>query len=315
MLDQQLLKELAGARRVLIAGAGGGFDLFSGLPLAFALESAGKEVALASQSFTYLGGADAAHLGSGLYEVTARSQGQRDYFPERHLADWFSARGRELSIYCFDRLGVRPATQAWRILAERTAPDAVILVDGGTDSLMRGDEAGLGTPVEDITSILAANALTHIARRYLVCLGFGVDAFHGVCHAHFLENVAALARADAFLGAFSITRDMPEAKLFAEATEFVQARTPGRESIVCASVLSAIDGQYGNHHRLARTRASTLWINPLMSFYWAFRLDAVATRILYADAIRETEHAHEVGALIEAFRNSCKIRDAVDIPV
>jgi hypothetical protein len=180
---------------------------------------------------------------------------------------------------------------------------------------MRGDEAGLGTPVEDITSILAANALTEIERRYLVCLGFGVDSFHGVCHAHFLENVADLARADAFLGAFSITRDMPEAKLFAEATEFVQARTPGRESIVCASVLSAIDGQYGNHHRLARTRDSTLWINPLMSLYRAFRLDALATRVLYADLIRETEHVHETTALIEAFRMQCKVRKAEDIPV
>jgi hypothetical protein len=315
MLDQPLLHELAGARKVLIAGAGGGFDLFSGLPLAFALESAGKEVAFASQSFTYLGGTDAAHLGSGLYEVTARSQGQRDYFPERHLADWFSSRGKELSIYCFDRVGMRPAVRGWRLLAERVAPDAVVLVDGGTDSLMRGDEAGLGTPVEDITSILAANALSEIERRYIVCLGFGVDAFHGVCHAHFLENVADLARADAFLGAFSITRDMPEAKLFAEATEFVQARTPGRQSIVCASVLSAIDGQYGNYHRLARTRASTLWINPLMSLYWAFRLDAVAKRVLYADQIRETEHAYETTALIEAFRMECKIRKAEDIPV
>ena len=35
--------ELRPARRVLVAGAGGGFDVFSGLPLYFNLRAAGKD--------------------------------------------------------------------------------------------------------------------------------------------------------------------------------------------------------------------------------------------------------------------------------
>ncbi len=49
---------------------------------------------------------------------------------------------------------------------------------------MRGDEPGLGTPEEDIASIAAVHQLA-LDAKLLVCLGFGVDTFHGVCHAHF----------------------------------------------------------------------------------------------------------------------------------
>lgn len=43
-----LFAALASARRVLIAGAGGGFDVYAGLPLALALRAQGAEVHLAN---------------------------------------------------------------------------------------------------------------------------------------------------------------------------------------------------------------------------------------------------------------------------
>jgi len=51
MLTLPLHHELANTRTVLIAGAGGGFDVFSGLPLYFALTAAGKTVHLANLTF------------------------------------------------------------------------------------------------------------------------------------------------------------------------------------------------------------------------------------------------------------------------
>lgn len=44
--------ELDHARIILLAGAGGGFDIFSGLPLYFGLRDAGKQVHLANLSFS-----------------------------------------------------------------------------------------------------------------------------------------------------------------------------------------------------------------------------------------------------------------------
>ena len=300
--------ELEPARRVLIAGAGGGFDVFSGLPLYFALRAAGKAVFLANLSFSNLPPDTAGrHLTPELVQVTADSEGSKYYFPEKHLCQWFRDRGDEVSVYCIHRTGPKPVVEAYRVLADELQSDTVVLVDGGTDSLMRGDEMGLGTPLEDMASIAAADALddARVPRKLLVCLGFGVDTFHGVCHAHVLEAVASLARAGGYLGAFSLMLEMPEVRQFVDATEYVLARTPDRESIVCSSILSALEGQFGNVHRTGRTAGGELFINPLMAFYWCFRLRHVARRVLYLDErVREIAGYLEFQRHIDAFRQN-----------
>jgi hypothetical protein len=83
--------------------------------------------------------------------------------------------------------------------------DLVVLVDGGTDSIIFGDEPGIGSAVEDAVSILAVNKSAG-ERSALAALGFGIDHYHGVSHHAFLENVATLTRDGSFLGAFSLQR-------------------------------------------------------------------------------------------------------------
>lgn len=302
-LDLPFFSELADARTVLLGGAGGGADLFAGLPLYFALKAAGKEVHLANLSFAAIFDSTARVLGPALVQVDASTETGARYFPEVHLSRWFETRGERVPVYCFDRAGARPIAEAYRQVAEQVRPDAVVLVDGGTDSLMRGDEAGLGTPEEDAASLAAVHALD-VPRKYLVCIGFGIDAFHGVCHAHVLEAVAALARSGDYLGAWSLLRGMPEVERYREAVQYAFGGASRQPSVVNASILSAVDGEFGDYHATARTHGSELFINPLMSLCWAFRLDAVARRNLYLDRIRETETNFQLRLAIEHFRES-----------
>jgi len=310
-----LFQKLETSQRILVAGAGGGFDVMSGLPIAFALEALGKKVFLANMTFTYLGATEARQVGPGLYEVRADTRGDERYFPEKHLATWLSAHGRSDTVYAVEKGGLACVRASYAALARELEVDAVVLVDGGTDILMRGDEAGLGTPVEDITSLLAADALD-VPTKLVACVGFGVDAFHGVCHAHFLENVAALARTRAYHGAFALLPDAPEVAAWLEAIEFVQARTRDRESIVCASIADAVRGEFGDHHSIPRTRESgtELFINPLMSLVWSFDLGTLAERVLYRRALEGTKTPFEVMAVIEAFRHETKTRARRPIP-
>jgi len=306
--------ELGAAHNILVAGAGGGFDIFSGLPLYFGLQAMGKRVHLANLSFSDLDAATGRRLHPAVLEVTADSQVTTSYFPEFHLSRWFRQQWQEVPIYCFERTGFKPLLGAYRALVEHLQVDTVILVDGGTDSLMRGDEAGLGTPEEDIASIAAANELT-LERKLLVCIAFGVDSFHGVCHTHAFEAVAELTKQGAFLGAFTLLRQMPEVQKYMRATESVFEAMPHHPSIVSASVLSALEGHYGDYHRTARTQGSNLWINPLMTLYWCFHLRPVARRILYLDAVKQTETCWDVMEAIDVFRLRCKaIRDRATIP-
>jgi hypothetical protein len=301
-LTLPFFERIASAKNILIAGAGGGFDVFTGLPLYFGLKAAGKEVHLANLSFSTIYASSGRRFAPAVVEIKADTMsGGEYYFPELYLAQWFASRGESVPIYAFDRTGVVPIAAGYKALTEFLKLDAVILVDGGTDSLMRGDEPELGTPEEDSASIAAVHQLEGV-EKFLICLGFGVDTFHGVCHAYFLEAVADLIREGGFLGAWSLTREMPEVALYAEAAEFVRLKMVNHPSIVSSSILSAIEGQFGDYHETQRTEGSELFINALMSLYWCFDLDAVARRSLYLEYILETETYRSLQIAIALYR-------------
>ncbi|MDF1663518.1 MAG: hypothetical protein P1V97_17235 [Planctomycetota bacterium] len=52
MTRSPLFGALGDSKRILLAGAGGGFDLYSALPLFFALKDLGRSVFLANSSFS-----------------------------------------------------------------------------------------------------------------------------------------------------------------------------------------------------------------------------------------------------------------------
>lgn len=310
-----LFDALEEAQSVLIAGAGGGFDVYAGIPLFLALKKSGKDVHLASLSFASLPEDDSLRVSPQCVRITADTPYSQTYFPEHQLAAWFRARHQlEVPVYCFPQTGVVPLVAAYGRLHELLALDAVVLVDGGTDSLMRGDEVGLGTPAEDVAS-MAAVTKSGIRHQYLACIGFGVDTYHGVCHSQFLEAVAAITRSGGFLGVSAVLAEMPEGKAFLDAVDFANERTPGRQSIVANSIAASIEGQFGDHHRIERTRSSRLWINPLMPIYWAFTLRAVVERNLYIDTLYETESMAEVSFRISAFRGQCGKRSWDEMPL
>jgi len=238
----------------------------------------------------------------------------RLFFFNPYRVVYIKPQGEEIPVYC-NKTGVKPLLKIYQTLIEYLSVDSIILVDGGTDSLMRGDEVDLGTPAEDTTSIIAVNELD-IECKILTYLGFGVDFFHGICHAQFLEAVANLTKNDGYLGLFSLMREMPEVQKYQEASQYVFQAMPQDISIVSSSILSALAGHYGDHHATPRTKTSRLWINPLMPVYWYFRLPQVAQRILYLEEMKETETSRDVRMVINRFRSQCEtIRTWETIPI
>ncbi|MGM9321816.1 DUF1152 domain-containing protein [Deinococcus aquaticus] len=314
-LQPPFFQEVQDSRRILIAGMGGGFDVFCGLPLYFALKADGKEVFLANYSFTSMDLGPNGPLPHAVVPVTPDLSAQPgEYFPEYWLSRWLAMQGEPGTVYAFRKVGVQPLKAAYEALITHLKIDTVILVDGGTDSLMRGDEVDLGTPHEDATSLVAVNELRG-PKTLLACLGFGIDRFHGVCHANYLEATAEFTRSGAYLGAFSLTPDMPPVQKYKEACEAVFQMMPRYTSIVNSSIVGAIDGHYGDHHATSRTHGSELWLNPLMGLYWTYHLPAVAARLQYYAPMLDTITLSDVGLVIERHRDSVPIRPRVNIPV
>ncbi|MET7395881.1 DUF1152 domain-containing protein [Dactylosporangium sp. NPDC005572] len=298
LAEPPLFAALRDARSVLVAGAGGGFDVYAGLPLAFALQARGQAVHLANLSFSRLELLDQdAWLAPGVAEVTAGTEGLDDYFPERALAQWLPG-----TVYAFPRTGVEPLREAYAALVDHLRVDAIVLVDGGTDILMCGDEAGLGTPAEDMTSLAAVAGLDGVPTRLVTCLGFGIDAYHGVNHSQVLENLAALDRDGEYLGALSIPSRSPEAVRYRAAVEHAQRATPLRPSIVNGQIAAATRGDFGDVQFTTRTQGSRLFVNPLMAIYFSCTVAGLVRRHRYLGRLEHTLGMLQVARRIEEFR-------------
>ncbi|MFE2347701.1 DUF1152 domain-containing protein [Kitasatospora cineracea] len=298
-----LLTRLLSAERILVAGAGGGHDVYAGLPLALALRAAGREVHLANLSFTHHYGLDGgAWAGPHLARITPDTPSAETKFPERSLARWLRDHQLPDTVWAFASTGVKPLRAAYRALVRRLGIDAILLVDGGTDILLRGNEAGLGTPEEDMASLAAVAGLRNVPQRLVTCLGFGVDAHHGVSHALVLENLAALHRDGGYLGAFSIPADSPEAAHYVDAVARARDECPERASIVQGSVAAALRGEFGDVRFTEHTGDSTLFVNPLMTLYFGVTVEALAARNLYLDRLEGTATTREIASVIADFR-------------
>lgn len=287
-LNLPIVDQLAQCQNLLIAGMGGGFDLFCGLPIYFELQRRGQTAHLANFSFSdiasFRGGV---RLTDTLVGVTSEHEGMVIYFPELYLAQWFSEkRGEAVTVWCFHKTGARPLLENYRVLTEHLSIDGILLVDGGVDSLMRGDETRTGTLIEDAISLFVVNKLTQVPTKLMGCLGFGVE--RDMTYAHVFENIARLTEAGGFLGVCSLTPQMEAYQAYEEAVLCVQGNKFQDPSVINSSIISAVQGQYGNYHLTEKTKGSHLWISPLMPIYWFFDLSMVAQHNLYLSQLRNT---------------------------
>ena len=285
-LNLPIFNQLAECKNLLIAGMGGGFDLFCGLPMYYELQRRGQNAHLANFSFTDISFLrDGIRLSSGLVGVTAGQHDLAPYFPELYLSQWFKEkRGQDVTIWCFEKTGARPLLKNYRILLEHLSIDGILLIDGGIDSLIRGDEEYTGTLIEDATSLFVVNELTQISTRLMACLGMGAE--RDISYPQILQNIATLTQAGGFLGTCSLAPQMEAYQAYEEAVLFVQSQPYQDPSVINSSVISAVQGNHGNFHLTAKTKGSHLSISPLMSIYWFFELSAVAERNMFYAYLR-----------------------------
>ncbi len=86
-------------------------------------------------------------------------------------------------------------------------------------------------------------------------------------YAHVLENIAGLTEAGGFLGVCSLTPQMPAYQAYEEAVLYVQGKRFQDPSVINSSIISAVQGHYGDYHLTEKNKGSRLWISPLMPLY------------------------------------------------
>src|SRR5262249_9275110 len=147
-------------------------------------------------------------------------------------------------VWAFAKVGVRPLRAALEALVQRLGIDLLVLVDGGIDLALRGDESSIGTPSEDLATLCAARGLA--VTSMAMCIGFGAELREGIPHAQVLERFAELQRTGAYLGAVSLDPKTPAGIAYRDALAFVgrgQERQKG--SHIHEVILAAMDGEFG----------------------------------------------------------------------
>lgn len=291
-LNLPIIDQVANCKSILIAGMGGGFDIFCGLPIYFELKNRGLNVHLANYSFSYFDFFEGIQLTESLYGVKAGGDLISPYFPERYLSEWFrDKRGEDVTIWSFQKLGVRPLLENYRVLVKHLGIDAIILIDGGVDSLMHGDESAVGTIVEDTISLVAVGELEDVPVKLTTCVGMGAE--QDISYPQVFENIAQLAGSGAFLGACALTKNFPSYQSYEDAVLYVQAKEFQDPSVINSSIISAVQGNHGNYHLTTKTKNSHLSISPLMSLYWFFELSAIAERNMFYSHIGTSQTFHD----------------------
>lgn len=311
MLADLVLRRLLGAKRILVAGCGGGYDVLGAIPLVHELRARDIEVHLASLSFCYLNGLDRAVQDPdvpNLYSVSANAATERAYCPEAWLAKFLDAEyGGSHTIWSFDKTGVRPLERAYRLLIERLQIDAIILIDGGIDAILRGDEISLGTPSEDLASLSAATALG--IPVMMACVGLSAELRDGIAHAQVFERMSELTRANAYAGASALVMGDPATDVYLRAVEYVFANQElQKRSHVHEVIVRSTRGDFGQD-------APHVWLSPLASMYWLFDALVVAKTHLFLDLLRPTDTIWEVAARVEGARKDLAIRTREAIPL
>ncbi|MEY2689365.1 MAG: hypothetical protein RL375_3564 [Pseudomonadota bacterium] len=314
-LNLPILDQLQGCKSVLVTGIGGGYDVFCGLPLYFELRKRGFTVHLANYSFSDIREhPDGTRLSPTLVGVRSDHEGAYAYFPEYFLARWLAqTTGEDIPIWSFAKVGAAPLADDYALLARHLQVDGVVLVDGGVDSLMRGDEADSGTLVEDSISMAAIRRLGGLKASILACIGLGAE--RDITYAQVFENIAALTRDGAFLGSCSLTPQMETCSLYTQAVQFVHGQLFHDPSVINSSIVSAVDGHFGDFHLTSKTRGSRLWISPLMPIYWFFDFPAVARRSLVLTLVERSQTFREAVMAVVHHTSAIPRRPATKVPL
>ena len=118
-LNLPILDQLADSQNILVAGIGGGFDVFCGLPIYFTLREMGKTVHLANYSFTELSMARIVSepeilIGGLLMGAHGFVREGIPYYPEGYLSQWFKEKqSQDVTVWMIAKMGVIPVQEAY----------------------------------------------------------------------------------------------------------------------------------------------------------------------------------------------------------
>lgn len=331
LLQPSFVQRLAdpSIRTILLAGCGGGFDFVHTMLLYPELKAMGKRLIIGSYSFgspEKIEGQTETVFQRDLAlvkRVSGDSIPPPHYGPEVYVSSFLDARYPDDAphfVYAYNarRFSIPNLRDFYsQIIAEHQI-DAIVLVDGGSDSLMVGDEEGLGDPIEDAVSVAAVADLEGLKEKILLSISLGTDRYLHVSDASSLRAVAELTRSGGFLGSVSIEPASAAHEFYKACIQHIYQRQTFR-SVHVGMIMAAIEGFFAAEAmppELAESRASQehMFIWPVMAVLWAFDINAVDQRSQLTGWLRQQEDLSEYIVTLFSEREKISLHDVENLP-
>mgnify|MGYP000911780049 CR=1 FL=1 len=273
-----LVETLREKNNILIAGIGGEFDIYGGIPLYYTLQKLGKQIVLANYSFTDFNTAiqnGASIINPNLLIANNEFENSAIYYPEGHLSKFFKVGlGQDVPVYMFAKTGSNPLKKSFQYIIDTHNIDFIFLVDGGVNSLNTGAETGHGTLIEDSITMAAVSQIS--IKKIIMCIGFGAEVEKKVSGYNVLMNISNIIKNNGFIGSCSLTKDMNSYKLYKNACMFAFTQQEFQKtSDIHRRILPATEGEFGDYHLTNEDIEKDIFISALMSICWFFHYDCV----------------------------------------
>lgn len=289
---------------ILIMGCGGGYDIFTGLPIYFSLNAS---IYLANFSFTKLDLLSKhVPLSEYVYRIDPHYPVDPNiYFPEQLLANKL---GVPIIAFAYEK-GVLSLEKGYKDIINTYNIKTIILADGGCDSILFGNESELATPVEDMMNVYVVNKLLKeqiISQAYLSILGITADYFEGVKASDVEANINYLINA----GALIYKQQLHHACTISNKYMATFLDCQPSKSIVNCSIVEAINENYGtitSKYLSNRLGSTQIEVSELTSTNYIFKLVTVADSIKYLNLLKDIDDSDEIDKIIMEWHNMQKI--------
>jgi hypothetical protein len=292
----------------IIAGCGGGHDIFCGLPLYHKLsnEYETEQIVLVSFSFTEKElMMNSQEISKKCYVVNCTQSDDDqtyEYFPEHCLAKIL-----QKEVYAFvDYPTCNEMINAYKTIISNYSNKFneslevyIFLVDGGSDSLMTGKEIKLGTPVEDIMQMKSVFDLqidNIKINKYLSVLGANVDVGHGILLEDITNRLEHLEK-KCLISKRVLNKDDSDVQFYID----IFNKSNPRNSIVNSLIVATIEGYRGYYvpdHLKTRIINSVVDLTLITCTFYVFDLKGVIEENVYYQNIDNDMDCDQVDVLI-----------------
>ena len=291
----------------LLAGCGGGYDIFCAIPQYLKYLESNKKVILLNLSFTSIKLLDELVENKQVFKPNQNyyvidyknitNNIKNHYFPEYYLS-------KELNclIYIISSENtINQIKDAYNHIVRYKNVYKIHLIDGGCDSLLSGKESHLATPTEDMIHMRAIMDI-HVKNKVISCVGM-------TCDCNELPRVELIRRLDELNDILTDTYiwnlEDKHIKRYYDIFFKCQPRRSIVNSLICAR-LNGFSGYHIPNQLKDRIVKNNVYLDNYIITYNTYCFDELVKRILYIENLDMNANNDEINNFILDFNKNIR---------